>query len=122
MTGEATLFDETGTPTHAADPYSSRQAASKAAPRARGQARRILEIIVAYGPEGATTRQIQRALFKPADPAWNKVATRCLDLHRKGLVQRFAATRDDPPYSDQHFLVYAATGDGIDIIRGDTTP
>lgn len=105
-------------PVHRADPYSSRQAAAKAAPKTPNQTRLALAVIVDAGPDGITTREIQRRLWEtPAHPAWNKVPTRCLDLQRKGLTRREAATRPSghPDDGDQHFLVYVATAEGREV-------
>lgn len=115
----ASIFDTAEAPARKHDPHPSRQAAARATPKAGSQARRILEAIVAAGGTGASTRELQRALFRPADPAWNKVATRCKWLEGKGLATRREETR---PEAGQHFLVYEATADGYHTITGGGTP
>jgi hypothetical protein len=117
------LFDHEP-PAHARDPYSSRQAASKTRTRAASQSRSILRVVVEAGPDGATTRHVQRRLYSPAQAAWNKVPTRLLELARKGLVEREPDTRIEDHREDgaQHFLVYRATRAGIDHIGWDHWP
>lgn len=110
------LFDQTPAPARGRDPHSSQQAAARVRPKAGSQAARALAVIAAT-PGGATTRDIQKALYQPADPAWNKVPTRCLWLERKGLVRRHDQTRPD---DGQHFLVYEITAAGTDHIREGT--
>lgn len=118
------LFDliEDDPPVHRDDPHSSRQAAAKARKSAPTQSRLALEVIVAAGPDGVTTREIQRRLWEtPAHPAWNKVPTRCLSLQRAGLVRREEGTRTTghPDDGDQTFLVYVSTSEGRREVSGE---
>lgn len=100
-------------PVRVRDPISSHQAAGRSSRRARTQAERALEIIGQADALGASTREIQETLYNPADTAWNKVATRCLALQRKGLVKRLP----EPRYHDgQAFLVYEITAAGRDAL------
>lgn len=108
------LFDQIEAPARTRDPYPSKQAASRARATAGGQARRILAQL-AYYDDGASTRELQKALFDPAHPAWNKVATRLLDLSRRGLVRRREDTKPDE--HGQHFLVYEITPAGTEILE-----
>ncbi len=105
----ADLFDQIDAPTREHDPHSSKTAAERARRSAPGQARAALAILALAGPGGATTREVQKALYSPADPAWNKVPTRLLSLYRKGLVERHDQTR---PWGGRHFLVYEITAAG----------
>lgn len=114
MTDQATLFDQIDAPVRHNDPYSSKQAAAKSRVAAGSQARRILGQLSLY-EDGASTRDLQRALFDPAQSAWNKVCTRLLDLSRKGLVKRLTETRPDE--NGQHFLAYQITAAGWDILE-----
>lgn len=113
MSDQPSLFDQIDAPARRRDPYSSKQAASRSHLKARSQARRILAQLSHY-EDGATTRELQRALFDPADTAWNKVPTRLLDLKRKGLARRLDETRPDE--DGQHFLTYQITAAGHDIL------
>lgn len=105
-----TLFSQTDPAPHRdRDPHPSHQAAERARPRARTQAQQILIKIAEAGATGASTRELQRALFDPADPAWNKVPTRCKHLQDLGLVRRWTETRR---HDGQEFLVYELTAEG----------
>lgn len=112
---QQTIFDQIDAPARKYDPYSAKQAAAKARPRAQSQAAQLLSALAGYN-DGATTRDLQRALFRPEQSAWNKVPTRLLDLARKGLVSRSGETRPDE--NGQHFLVYEITTTGRDVLGG----
>lgn len=111
----AQLFDLLAeAPARGRDPYSSKQAAARAHQMARSQAEAALMMIGQADGLGASTREIQQALWSPAETAWNKVATRCLALQRKGLVKR----QTEPRYHDgQAFLVYEITAAGREALQ-----
>ena len=73
-------------PTHTGDPASSGEAARRVAPALAGQLAEVYGAIVAAGPDGASNREIQKAVTTPEKPFWNKVPTRCRTLEHLHLI------------------------------------
>lgn len=103
-------------PVHRDDPESSREAADRVRPKVGGQLRDVLDVIETYGrDDGVSNRQIQIGVcggYRPGDPLWNKVPTRCRTLERKGLIE-LVVDADGKPVLRSHstggrFLVWRA--------------